>query len=164
MCSFNPCLLCDDSVSHLGFSCVIFYLQDETSVCKNLLQETAQRAGVSLPVYTTIRGGAGHLPVFKCIVEVAGRVFVGDPAKSKKQAEKNAAMSAWSAIKKRMSLFFLPLSLSLGYLFLSFKSMLGHVLHENLGMLTLLRLIEFNTMVRHVQQLCDRTWLNTSRP
>jgi dsRNA-specific ribonuclease len=69
-------------------------------------------------VYTTIRGGAGHLPVFKCIVEVAGRVFVGDPAKSKKQAEKNAAMSAWSAIKKRMLFLLLLLFL---FLFLSFS-------------------------------------------
>lgn len=73
---------------------------DETGVCKNLLQETAQRVGVSLPVYTTIKGGPGHLPVFKCLVEVAGRVFAGEPAKTKKQAEKNAAMAAWSVIKQ----------------------------------------------------------------
>lgn len=76
---------------------------DETGVCKNLLQETAQRAGVSLPVYTTIRSGPGHLPVFQCIVEVAGRTFVGEAAKTKKQAEKNAAMAAWSAIKQLTS-------------------------------------------------------------
>ncbi|KAI5084125.1 hypothetical protein GOP47_0000294 [Adiantum capillus-veneris] len=73
---------------------------DETSVCKNLLQETAQRVGVSLPVYTTMKLGPGHLPVFKCLVEVAGRVFAGEPAKTKKQAEKNAAMAAWSVIKQ----------------------------------------------------------------
>ncbi|MCO5576136.1 hypothetical protein L7F22_029944 [Adiantum nelumboides] len=73
---------------------------DETSVCKNLLQETAQRVGVSLPVYTTMKLGPGHLPVFKCLVEVAGKVFAGEPAKTKKQAEKNAAMAAWSVIKQ----------------------------------------------------------------
>ena len=73
---------------------------DETGVCKNLLQETAQRAGVPLPVYTTVRSGPGHLPVFTCKVEVAGLHFTGDPAKTKKQAEKNAAMAAWSAMKK----------------------------------------------------------------
>jgi hypothetical protein len=73
---------------------------DETGVCKNLLQETAQRAGVSLPVYTTVRSGPGHLPVFTCDVEVAGMVFPGEAAKTKKQAEKNAAMAAWSALKQ----------------------------------------------------------------
>ncbi|KAH7296798.1 hypothetical protein KP509_26G039500 [Ceratopteris richardii] len=75
-------------------------IMDETSVCKNLLQETAQRVGVSLPVYTTMKLGPGHLPVFKCLVEVAGKVFAGEPAKTKKQAEKNAAMAAWSVIKQ----------------------------------------------------------------
>ncbi|MCO5562710.1 hypothetical protein L7F22_016340 [Adiantum nelumboides] len=73
---------------------------DETSVCKNLLQETAQRVGVSLPVYTNMKLGPGHLPVFKCLVEVAGKVFAGAPAKTKKQAEKNAAMAASSVIKQ----------------------------------------------------------------
>jgi hypothetical protein len=76
------------------------HLQDETGVCKNLLQETAQRAGVSLPVYTTTRSGPGHLPVFSCQVELAGMNFAGEAAKTKKQAEKNAAMAAWSALKQ----------------------------------------------------------------
>ncbi|MCO5612538.1 hypothetical protein L7F22_066806 [Adiantum nelumboides] len=44
--------------------------------------------------------GPGHLPVFKCLVEVAGKVFAREPAKTKKQAEKNAAMAAWSVIKQ----------------------------------------------------------------
>ncbi|MCO5561614.1 hypothetical protein L7F22_015235 [Adiantum nelumboides] len=73
---------------------------DETGVCKNLLQETAQRAGVSLPVYTTIRSGPKHLSLFKCIVEIGGRHFKGEPAKTKKQAEKNAATAAWSALNQ----------------------------------------------------------------
>lgn len=73
---------------------------DETSICKNLLQENAQRAGVSLPIYTTTRSGPGHQPVFTSAVEVAGITFPGDPAKTKKQAEKNAAMAAWCAFKQ----------------------------------------------------------------
>ncbi|KAH7654961.1 Double-stranded RNA-binding domain-containing protein [Dioscorea alata] len=73
---------------------------DETGVYKNLLQETAHRAGLKLPVYTTIRSGPGHTPVFSCTVELAGMSFDGDPAKTKKQAQKNAAMAAWSALKK----------------------------------------------------------------
>lgn len=86
-------------------------MQDETGVCKNLLQETAQRAGVSLPVYTTTRSGPGHLPVFTCAVEVAAMTFPGEAAKTKKQAEKNAAMAAWSALKQCKCLLLHPLIL-----------------------------------------------------
>lgn len=77
-----------------------FLGQDETGVYKNLLQEIAQRVGAPLPAYTTVRSGLGHLPVFTCIVELAGIPFTGEPAKNKKQAEKNAAMAAWSSLKK----------------------------------------------------------------
>jgi len=54
-----------------------------------------------LPSYTTERSGLGHLLVFTCTVELAGITFTGDPAKNKKQAEKNAASAAWSALKQR---------------------------------------------------------------
>lgn len=73
---------------------------DETGVYKNLLQETAHRAGLKLPVYTTIRSGPGHTPIFSCTVELGGMNFNGEPAKTKKQAQKNAAMAAWSALKQ----------------------------------------------------------------
>lgn len=73
---------------------------DETGVYKNLLQETAHRAGLNLPVYTTIRSGPGHVPIFSCTVELAGMSFPGEPAKTKKQAQKNAAMTAWSSLKQ----------------------------------------------------------------
>ncbi|XP_020210827.1 double-stranded RNA-binding protein 2 [Cajanus cajan] len=73
---------------------------DETGVYKNLLQETAHRAGLNLPVYTTIRSGPGHGPNFSCTVEIAEMHFTGDPARTKKQAQKNAAMAAWSALRK----------------------------------------------------------------
>ncbi|KAF7823401.1 double-stranded RNA-binding protein 2 [Senna tora] len=73
---------------------------DETGVYKNLLQEIAQRVGAPLPQYTTYRSGLGHLPVFTGIVELAGITFTGEPAKNKKQAEKNAAMAAWSSLKQ----------------------------------------------------------------
>lgn len=73
---------------------------DETGVYKNLLQEIAQRVGAPLPSYTTYRSGLGHLPVFTGTVELAGITFKGEPAKSKKQAEKNAAMAAWSSLKQ----------------------------------------------------------------
>ncbi|XP_062084571.1 double-stranded RNA-binding protein 2-like [Humulus lupulus] len=73
---------------------------DETGVYKNLLQETAHRAGLNLPVYTTIRSGPGHVPVFSCTVELAGMSFTGESARTKKQAQKNAAMAAWSSLRR----------------------------------------------------------------
>ncbi|GER47740.1 double-stranded RNA-binding protein 3 [Striga asiatica] len=72
---------------------------DETGVYKNLLQEVSQRVGGCMPSYTTFRSGQGHLPVFTCTVELVGVLFTGDPAKSKKQAEKNTAMVAWLSLK-----------------------------------------------------------------
>lgn len=57
-----------------------------------------------MPQYTTFRSGLGHLPVFTGTVELAGITFTGEPAKNKKQAEKNAAMAAWSSLKQRESL------------------------------------------------------------
>ncbi|XVE67652.1 hypothetical protein DITRI_Ditri09bG0005100 [Diplodiscus trichospermus] len=77
---------------------------DETGIYKNLLQETAHRAGLNLPVYTTVRSGPGHVPIFTCTVELAGMNFTGEPAKTKKQAEKNAAIAAWSALKRMQNL------------------------------------------------------------
>ena len=79
--------------------------QDETGVYKNLLQEIAQRVGAPLPQYTTFRSGLGHLPVFTGTVELAGITFTGEPAKNKKQAEKNAAMAAWTSLKLCESMF-----------------------------------------------------------
>ncbi|WOL09614.1 hypothetical protein Cni_G18367 [Canna indica] len=73
---------------------------DETGVYKNLLQEIAQRVGAPLPSYTPVRSGLGHLPVFTCTVELAGITFTGEPAKNKKQAEKNAALAAWLSLKQ----------------------------------------------------------------
>ncbi|CAI9772243.1 unnamed protein product [Fraxinus pennsylvanica] len=78
---------------------------DETGVYKNLLQEVSQRVGSSLPAYTTFRSGLGHFPVFTGTVELAGVTFTGEPAKNKKQAEKNAAMSAWLSLKSLVQQF-----------------------------------------------------------
>ncbi|KAL2539771.1 Double-stranded RNA-binding protein 2 [Abeliophyllum distichum] len=78
---------------------------DETGVYKNLLQEVSQRVGASLPAYTTFRSGLGHLPIFTCTVELAGIIFTGEPAKNKKQAEKNAAMAAWLSLKSLVQQF-----------------------------------------------------------
>ncbi|CAN1171894.1 Double-stranded RNA-binding protein 2 [Linum perenne] len=90
-----------NSLSHRGPShSLAARILDETGVYKNLLQEIAQRVGAPLPQYTTFRSGLGHQPVFTGIVELAGISFTGDAAKNKKQAEKNAAMAAWSSLKQ----------------------------------------------------------------
>ncbi|OIW05808.1 hypothetical protein TanjilG_23594 [Lupinus angustifolius] len=90
-----------NSLSHRGPShSLAARILDETGVYKNLLQEIAQRVGAPLPQYTTFRSGLGHLPVFTGTVELAGITFTGEPAKNKKQAEKNAAMAAWSYLKQ----------------------------------------------------------------
>ncbi|GMI81850.1 dsRNA-binding protein 2 [Hibiscus trionum] len=73
---------------------------DETGVYKNLLQGISQRVRAPLPQYTTCRSGLGHQPVFTGTVELAGITFTGEPAKNKKQAEKNAAMAAWTSLKQ----------------------------------------------------------------
>ncbi|KAG0474612.1 hypothetical protein HPP92_014298 [Vanilla planifolia] len=73
---------------------------DETGVYKNLLQEVAQRVGAPLPSYTTVHSGYGHRAMFSCTVELAEILFTGEPAKSKKQAEKNAAMASWNSLKQ----------------------------------------------------------------
>ncbi|KAL0344167.1 UNVERIFIED_CONTAM: Double-stranded RNA-binding protein 3 [Sesamum angustifolium] len=46
----------------------------------------------------------GHAPVFASTVELAGMNFTGESAKTKKQAEKNAAIAAWSALKRMPNL------------------------------------------------------------
>nr|GLL31076.1 double-stranded RNA-binding protein 2-like [Ipomoea trifida] len=89
-----------NSLTHSGSHSLAARIIDETGVYKNLLQEIAQRVGSPLPQYTTFRSGLGHQPVFTGTVELAGITFTGEPAKNKKQAEKNAALAAWSSLKQ----------------------------------------------------------------
>lgn len=94
---FAPCMGFYVLASESSWSLIT--VKDETGIYKNLLQETAHRAGLNLPVYTTVRSGPGHVPTFTCTVGIAGMSFTGESAKTKKQAEKNAAIAAWSALK-----------------------------------------------------------------
>jgi len=96
------------------------FSEDETGIYKNLLQETAHRAGLDLPVYTSVRSGPGHIPTFSCTVELAGMNFNGESAKTKKQAEKNAAIAAWFSLRKSTSKLQTFYSNLIGLLSLSF--------------------------------------------
>ncbi|KAJ6796191.1 double-stranded RNA-binding protein 2-like [Iris pallida] len=75
---------------------------DKTGVYKNLLQETAHRAGLNLPVYTTVRSGPGHTPTFSCTVELAGlksELWWG-ACQEQEASSKECCMAAWSPLKQ----------------------------------------------------------------
>ncbi|KAF4354232.1 hypothetical protein F8388_021709 [Cannabis sativa] len=79
--------------------------KDESRVYKNLLQELVQREDLSTPVYKTIKRGEPHKPIFFTSVELDGEIFHGKAAKSKKQAELDAARAAYVALQERCSSF-----------------------------------------------------------
>ncbi|KAK7267034.1 hypothetical protein RIF29_19698 [Crotalaria pallida] len=75
--------------------------EDQIGLYKNLLQELVQREGLRLPSYTSNRYGETHMPMFVSQVEIEGESFTGEAAKSKKQAETNAAKIAYVTLKDR---------------------------------------------------------------
>ncbi|MED6145333.1 HLA class II histocompatibility antigen, DR beta 4 chain, variant 2 [Stylosanthes scabra] len=77
------------------------FQEDSCVLYKNLLQELVQKEGFSMPSYITERSGEAHIPTFLSHVEVAGEVFTGQEAKTKKQAEMNAAKVAYTTLKER---------------------------------------------------------------
>lgn len=88
------------SYSHILLINIFF--QDDSVLYKNLLQELAQKEAYALPVYNTKQSGESHAPTFVSTVEVGGKVFSGQEAKSKKQAEMSAAKVAYMRLKERM--------------------------------------------------------------
>lgn len=66
------------------------------------MQELVQKEGsLHLPTYSTSRSGEAHSPVFVSSVEIEGENFIGEEAKTKKQAETSAAKVAYNALKER---------------------------------------------------------------
>lgn len=51
-----------------------------------------------LPIYKTAMDGPSHIPSFVSTVDIEGEQFVGKSAKSKKQAEQNAAKVAYNIL------------------------------------------------------------------
>lgn len=54
-----------------------------------------------MPMYKTSRVGEAHDPTFYATVQVDGEILEGNPAKSKKEAELNAAKVAYTAFMQR---------------------------------------------------------------
>lgn len=72
----------------------------ETGLCKNLLQEYAQKMNYAIPLYECQKDETpGRGLVFKCTVEIGGIRYIGASAKTKKEAEIKAARTALLAIQ-----------------------------------------------------------------
>ncbi|XP_023545931.1 double-stranded RNA-binding protein 1-like [Cucurbita pepo subsp. pepo] len=72
----------------------------ETGLCKNLLQEYAQKMNFAIPLYQCKKDdSSGRTPLFSCTVEIGGIRYIGAAAKTKKEAEIKAARTALLAIQ-----------------------------------------------------------------
>ncbi|CAN1228035.1 Double-stranded RNA-binding protein 1 [Linum grandiflorum] len=74
-----------------------------TGLCKNLLQEYAQKMNFAVPMYlcqpcAPQHGRRGHS--FQCTVDVGGTKYIGAVANTKKEAEIKAARTALLAIRE----------------------------------------------------------------
>ncbi|KAL6512948.1 hypothetical protein OROHE_019738 [Orobanche hederae] len=75
----------------------------EEVMCKNRLQEYAQRASLPLPIYQTSTEGPPHTPVFRSQVWVDGQCFISPNVfLNKKMAEQDAAKHALIAIREKV--------------------------------------------------------------
>ena len=95
------------------FNLVFSILQDNSGLYKNLLQELVQKEGFSQPVYDTKSFGEGHEAIFVSTV-VIREVFKGHEARTKKQAEMNAAKIAYATLKERKFIFLSTLGFRIG--------------------------------------------------
>ncbi|XP_004299735.1 PREDICTED: double-stranded RNA-binding protein 1 [Fragaria vesca subsp. vesca] len=71
----------------------------EIGLCKNLLQEYAQKMNFSVPVYQCKTDFSSRkTPVYSCTVEIGGIRYIGATATTKKEAEIKVARTALLAI------------------------------------------------------------------
>ncbi|PON89842.1 Double-stranded RNA-binding domain containing protein [Trema orientale] len=79
----------------------------ETGLCKNLLQEYAQKMNYAIPLYQCQKDeGPGRATLFSCSIEIGGIRYIGAAAKTKKEAEIKAARTALLAIQSSASEFY----------------------------------------------------------
>ncbi|KAG5556261.1 hypothetical protein RHGRI_006762 [Rhododendron griersonianum] len=98
---FSPTL---KEAEHAAAKVALESLSDDSGLFKNLLQELAQKEGLDVPKYETNVSGPPHIPTFVSTVEIKGQSFGGQAAKSKKQAETNAAKVAYTDLQERKKL------------------------------------------------------------
>nr|XP_017250748.1 PREDICTED: double-stranded RNA-binding protein 4-like [Daucus carota subsp. sativus] len=90
----------EQGAAKVAFESMSLQLTPEDEVLyKNLLQEHAQRTGL-LPAYDIVKSGPPHMSIFVSTVEVGGKSYQGQEAKSKKMAEANAAKVAYICLTK----------------------------------------------------------------
>lgn len=76
----------------------------ETGLCKNLLQEYAQKMNYAIPMYECSKDETpGRAPLFSCTVDIGGIKYIGAAARTKKEAEIKAARTALLAIQANAS-------------------------------------------------------------
>ncbi|TKY74430.1 Double-stranded RNA-binding protein 1 [Spatholobus suberectus] len=76
----------------------------ETGLCKNLLQEYAQKMNYAMPMYQCKKDETpARASVFSCTVDIGGILYIGGAAKTKKEAEIKAARTALLAIQSSAS-------------------------------------------------------------
>ncbi|KAK9215916.1 hypothetical protein WN944_007922 [Citrus x changshan-huyou] len=78
-------------------------VQHETGLCKNLLQEYAQKMNYAIPLYQCRKDEASGKVQFSCTVEIGDIRYIGGAAKTKKEAEIKAARTALLAIQSSAS-------------------------------------------------------------
>ncbi|KAK9170178.1 hypothetical protein Syun_002318 [Stephania yunnanensis] len=94
--SVSPANLVKESVVRISWN-----MEQDPSLYKNLLQDLVHKEGFPLPTYVTAQSGPPHIPTFICTVEIEGNGFQGIAAKTKKQAEINAAKVAYHSLLER---------------------------------------------------------------
>ncbi|XP_065881683.1 double-stranded RNA-binding protein 1 isoform X2 [Euphorbia lathyris] len=76
----------------------------ETGLCKNLLQEYAQKMNYAIPLYQFQKDETpSRATNFKCTVEIGGIQYIGASARTKREAEIKAARTALLAIQSSTS-------------------------------------------------------------
>ncbi|KAG6433100.1 hypothetical protein SASPL_104707 [Salvia splendens] len=81
-------------------NCGISQPVHETGLCKNLLQEYAQKMNYAIPLYDCRKEEReGKVPMYSCVVEIGSIKYIGASAGTKKEAEIKAARTALLAIQ-----------------------------------------------------------------
>lgn len=80
-------------------------MQHETGLCKNLLQEYAQKMNYAIPLYQCkMKETLGRTPQYTCTVEIGGIKYTGAATRTKRDAEISAGRTALIAIQSESNI------------------------------------------------------------